>query len=63
MAAGRHRSGAAGGMSRPEPASTLDCGGCRGGVTGPAVVMLGRVYCSWDCAVSAAGLIPGQYFG
>jgi hypothetical protein len=63
MAAGRHRSAAGGGMSRRAAARALVCGGCRGGITGQAVVIQGRAYCSWDCALSTAGLIPGQYFG
>ena len=43
--------------------ASLDCIGCSRPVTGVAVVVQGRVFCTWDCAVSIAGPVPGQYFG
>jgi hypothetical protein len=43
--------------------SGLDCTGCSQPLTGATVVVGGRVYCTWDCAVSVAGTVPGLYFG
>jgi hypothetical protein len=42
---------------------SIDCVSCQQPIRGTAVVIAGRLYCTWDCAVSAAGSVPGQYFG
>ena len=38
----------------------MDCVACSRPV---AVIAQGRVFCTWDCAVSTAGAVPGLYFG
>ena len=60
IAAGRHRATGTARTAPPGPA--LSCVSCTGPVTGVAVVVQSRVYCSWDCAVTSAG-IPGRYLG
>jgi hypothetical protein len=62
IAPGDHRQVTASAI-RNLPRVVLDCAGCSRPITGEAVVIQGRLYCTWDCAVSAAGLIPGHYFG
>jgi len=61
MAAGRHRTVRPG--QRLSHLQSLDCVGFLQPLRGGAVVIAGRLYCTWDCAVSASGMLPGQYFG
>ena len=65
IAAGRHHAVQfnAGPKQHSARRRQLDCVACSQPVTGMQVVVAGSVYCSWDCAVSVGGIIPGQYFG
>ena len=73
---GQGGSGAGGGAAasrhrglQPTPSThrtgrpAVECVSCSRTLTGTAIVVAGRVYCTWDCAVSTAGTVPGQYFG
>ncbi len=62
-AAGRHQAVHLSAGHRHSHQQSLDCVGCLQPIRGAAVVIAGRLYCTWDCAVSASGIIPGQYFG
>ncbi|HZQ48721.1 MAG TPA: hypothetical protein VFB69_00235 [Candidatus Dormibacteraeota bacterium] len=63
-ATGRHQAIRLSGRSHLHPrASELECSACRRPVTGVAVIVAGSVYCTWDCATSVAGTVPGLYFG
>jgi hypothetical protein len=63
VAANRHHAVQLGTRSKHSRRQLLDCVACSQPVTGVKVVVAGSAYCSWDCAVSVAGIIPGQYFG
>ncbi len=66
MATGRHQAIRLPGRTHSHlrgTAAELECTGCRRPVTGVAVIVAGRVFCTWDCATSVAGTVPGLYFG
>jgi len=62
-ATGRHQAIQLSPRRRHSHHESIDCVSCRQPIRGTAVVIAGGLYCTWDCAVSAAGLVPGQYFG
>ena len=62
-AAGRHQAVRLAPRHGHSHHQSIDCGSCLQPIRGTAVVIAGRLYCTWDCAVSFAGMVPGQYFG